>query len=1182
MKFLHLPVLISFILTPLLLFAQFKGAPYIRNFSADEYNAHAQVWCAVQDKAGVMYFGTTTGIAVYDGETWRRIEISNSSIIRSLNIDDNGVIYVGGIKTFGRLIPDSTGKLEYESINAKIDSANINFSSVWETIVIEDKVYFRSPEFLFQYSPVKDSLRWYRPKKRFNPAFYMPGYGLVVRDLMQYYYLEDNQFKPLPKSTLLADKFIYKMLPFSEKSFIGITDQQLFEYNLSVAHEREPAVPFRNVVANKLRQAHLYMGTVLNSGELAIGSLTKGVFVIDSTGNFYRNYNKNHGLQMNHVWNAFQGENSTLWLTLDKGISSVQYDVPVRIWNAQTDFDESVNDIIEFQGRMYFSTMSGVYFLDKTPDGNFATMNPQQLDKEIISCWSFSIIIDPKTGNEELIVATSNGPAYVKRNKLEPVYELSYNYDLVQHPYNPDLLFVSGLNKVDVVHYENFSKKYTIKLDGQARYFDFDKKQNLWVGTNYKGIYKISRNKTGDYKKVELFDTARGFERVLQLKPYLINNQLIVSSTQGIYRYNERTNKFDTFDIPLKAGNSVQISALEMFNDQQNLCVLTNNELYRFAIENGEFASVDSTKYRSFATEQIHNIYVDSRNNLWAAGPAGIFLYDENHPSKMSFEPRVNIRKVIFMKDSVLFNGTYFSTYKNITKTLLQQPKNMQPELPYQHNAIVFDYASPFYFKNFETKYAYKLRGFDEQWSEWTRETRKEYTNLPPGDYTFAVKAKSVFKIPGKISIYKFTIVPPWYMTIWAYIFYVILFFILVLLIIRMRTRALQKQNKLLEEQVTERTAQIKSKNELLKNQKEHLEVINTELKKLSIAASETNNAIIIMNKDGDIEWINEGFTKLYGYNLVEFHEKFGENIHSASTLKNVDELFKTVLRDKKPQIYESQITTKKGTVIDTQTTLSPIMDSHGEITRVVAIDSDIRQLKRAENELKKLNATKDKFFSIVAHDLKNPFGSVMQLSELTYQNIKKWDQDKLTYMVKNIFQASKQGYDLLINLLEWSRAQTGRIKIQPEVLNLSSLIQQNLNLFSAQKSQKELRIINNVNESLNVRTDRNSTLTVFRNIISNAIKFTPQGGQIVITAFAKNGFIVTQIADTGVGIPPEKLDKLFRIDQNINTPGTENESGTGLGLIVCKEFVEKNGGSIHVESTEGEGTTFYIKLKKG
>lgn len=233
------------------------------------------------------------------------------------------------------------------------------------------------------------------------------------------------------------------------------------------------------------------------------------------------------------------------------------------------------------------------------------------------------------------------------------------------------------------------------------------------------------------------------------------------------------------------------------------------------------------------------------------------------------------------------------------------------------------------------------------------------------------------------------------------------------------------------------------------------------------------------------------------------------------------------------------------------------------------------KKLSESESELALLNAQKDKFFSIIAHDLRSPFTSLLGFTEYLTQYLDRLSKQEIRDYATNIQNSAKNIYKLVENLLQWSRLQTNRIEFDPMQMNITALINSTIELFKNNAKEKRIEIINECQERYKVLADMNMVETVLRNLISNAIKFTEPGGKIIIDAFPADGFIEVMVMDDGKGISEEDIDKLFRIDSHYTTEGTNREKGSGLGLILCKEFVNKNGGEIWVESKAGYGSTF-------
>jgi signal transduction histidine kinase len=237
-------------------------------------------------------------------------------------------------------------------------------------------------------------------------------------------------------------------------------------------------------------------------------------------------------------------------------------------------------------------------------------------------------------------------------------------------------------------------------------------------------------------------------------------------------------------------------------------------------------------------------------------------------------------------------------------------------------------------------------------------------------------------------------------------------------------------------------------------------------------------------------------------------------------------------------------------------------------------------KLIKSEKQLKELNATKDKFFSLIAHDLISPFNVILGYSDLLTKALLDKDYKDIEEFSQLIYNATKRTHSLLVNLLDWSRIQTGRISFVPVVVNVLDVVGEILELSKNSASQKEIEIDVDIQTGLIVVADINMLNTIFRNLISNAIKYTPQHGKINISAFYNsNNEFEFSIQDTGIGIRHDDIEKIFSIDVNYSTVGTANESGTGLGLMLCKEFIERHKGKIWVESKIYEGSNFRFKL---
>jgi len=364
--------------------------------------------------------------------------------------------------------------------------------------------------------------------------------------------------------------------------------------------------------------------------------------------------------------------------------------------------------------------------------------------------------------------------------------------------------------------------------------------------------------------------------------------------------------------------------------------------------------------------------------------------------------------------------------------------------------------------------------------------------------------------------------------------------------------------------------------------------LVENEIKKLSKVFLEGTNPTFIEDINGHILEMNNEAVNFYGFSREELVGKSMKLLVPDEKHEKIDELIKLCLEGKLVRDVEGLQRKKDGSKIPVLMTLSLLTDEENNPFAISSISSDITEQKNIEKELTKskaaaesANAAKDKFFKIISHDLRGPFNTIIGFSNLLNEEYDSFDDLRRKDCIQHINMSSTNAYNLLENLLAWARTQTDEITINKEELNLKKLVETAISTALLLADSKNISVINNVQPELILSIDKNTALTFIRNIVNNAIKFTHKGGHITIDSHVNEDSISLHITDTGVGISPEVIDQLFQIGKDISTNGTNNEKGTGLGLILCKEFIERNGGSISVKSKVNKGSEFIIVLPR-
>jgi len=363
---------------------------------------------------------------------------------------------------------------------------------------------------------------------------------------------------------------------------------------------------------------------------------------------------------------------------------------------------------------------------------------------------------------------------------------------------------------------------------------------------------------------------------------------------------------------------------------------------------------------------------------------------------------------------------------------------------------------------------------------------------------------------------------------------------------------------------------------------------------------------------DGKIEVISPSVKSMLELDPDQLINKNLRDIYSDPYDR--DDILKKVIIEKEINNCELRLLNREGGEIDSALNARLTFHEDGTPTGIEGVFRDIRDQKRTEDEIKRyieevqesqlimeqsahelvvlnskleeseeelqiLNASKDKFFSIIAHDLKSPFTVMLGFTEMLEMEFEDLSQEELKEAIVSLNRTAQNVYELLEGLLDWSRIQTGRMEFSPRRFELKDVSRSVKSLLDGNARGKQIIINDSVEEDIFVFADKNMVNAIIRNLTANAIKFTKPGGAVSIHTTKKKDYVHVIISDTGIGISEEDLAKLFRIDIHYTTYGTNNEKGTGLGLILCKELIEKNNGKIWVESILGKGSKFVFTL---
>ncbi len=1070
---------VSLLFCGLTIYAQEKGLIQSKYYSTNDYNAGTQNWAVAQDSRGIMYFGNSDGVLEFDGETWRLIKVTNESSVRCLGVDINGVIYAGAFGELGFLKPNRAGSMEYHSLKSLINEKYSNFGEIWDVTCFSDSVFFLTDHYLFRYSNGKFDY-WESENQRFylshkvNNSYFVQEMG---KGLLEF---QNNALSLSSKGEFFADIRIHTIFPMDNGLLICSRLDGIFIYDTS--NSKTTIKPFSAVStkAKKLNDFFIkygfYHGIAINENLYALASVTGSILIVDRNWNIVDVINdKSIGVKSNTHFLYYQ-KNQQLWLALANGICQVEAMSPLRYWNESMGLSGVISDVARLKSYLYVSTGTGIFYTKCNQNNNFELNKFSPVEGTFEQSWGFTYFKSKTTINKKsffgscfkncchsadsiLLAATSRGLFQIIEDKSTLISNYNGLYNVCQSKKDPSKLIVGLANGVAVLTHSNNGKwidhGLQYNIEANIRSIAEDSLGNLWLGASYKGVYRVKNpySFNFDSAKVELLDTLHGLPSVKSVRVFEGKNKLIFLCDQNYYTFNELKNRFDLYVEP----NSTDSASV-------------NKNQY-----------VDSLSWRRIDVDIISSYYVVNQSDsvVWFSTNAGTFKHNGGTSRNYFDLFPVQIRKVV-SGDSILYNGTN-SKHTTEPSFALVNPSSIvdfNTQLDFNHNSLTFIYAWPFFEGDKPKYYSYKLDGYDQNWSDWSTETKSVYTNLREGKYSFKVKSKNVYEIESEAAEFKFTISPPWHRTYYAYFGFFIVSILFIAAVVKFYTYRLIKEKEKLEDIVKERTQEILMQNEEILVQAEHLKDAN--------------------------EWISA---------------------------KNVD------------------------------------------------LEVQKKELERKKDQLEVSNATKNKFFRIIAHDLRNPISTLVGSTGYILTDIDDFDKEKTKKFVGELNRLSLTTYNLLENLLDWSSNQTGQIKYDPKPIDLVSIVRQNIELVQSKIGSKAIELKLNLPQEFLVFADENMIHTVFRNLLTNAVKFTNQGGEININLSSDDTTCSLKIADNGVGISKENIEKLFRIEKHLTTPGTDNERGSGLGLILSKEFIERNGGTISVESQLGKGSVFTITL---
>jgi serine phosphatase RsbU (regulator of sigma subunit) len=836
--------MVRLILTSFLVFAypQFAlgqinkgGVPVIENFNTLNTPGSEQNWCTVKDLRGVMYFGNNDkGILEYDGHFWNRITIPENPRVYDLAVDSTGMVYVAAAFEFGYLEPDIEGNMGFISLADKIDSTLAKELGVVLSILIDDdRVIFSTQKLFLIYYPDSDSVnvidhsgelyQVLKIKKVWDRIF-------VGDNVAGIYELKGDSLVGLPGGSFFSEMPVMSILPGRAEGelIIGSFYDGVVSFNYVTGYVNET---FVNSELNKvLIESNVYNGISLSDTTFAIGTVSGGgIFIFNKSGKLLEQYDSNNSeLLDNTILSMYfdsEANYPILWINNFGYISKAYLGLPFKVVNLESVNNSAAIAMSVYKNNLYVSSDAGVI---KSFIGDNDYLNFEPLDG--ISNQTFSLINFKNRSSDLLIAGSIAGLYSYDGSNLKMIGRgSSMNVrGLLQSTVNPDILYV-GLVRggVEIFRYsagdwisENqITRNNGITLLGETSIIEEDKNGNLWVITsNPTGLFNVQITESDTILSSVEID-GYGDTEVKFVKR--LGDDLMVGTGSGIYKYDYNNKTFipdDRFKVPEVEG---KVGYDNFFVDPDGdvwFSVSSSRNFICYFPADGGPENVISKPF-FMLPNTVTGSFETFLGGIWIVKSKQLFVVDKKRLIQYSNEYETLIRRVIINGDSLVFGGTFYSYSENDKRVpSLVQSDEMVPEIRHSDNDLSFYFSSPLFLGEDSIRFSYLLQPFDKDWSKWDNINYRDYTNLPHGKYTFRVRSRNMLGNYGNEATYKFVILRPWYLSLVAILFYIILGVFLIIVIIKVYTRRLINENLRLEGIVQERTKEVVRQKEELES----------------------------------------------------------------------------------------------------------------------------------------------------------------------------------------------------------------------------------------------------------------------------------------------------------------------------------------------------------------------------
>ena len=807
-----------------------QDLPPIVKYNSSIYNAGNQNWMISQDENHFVYFANNEGLLEFNGSNWTLYKSPNETIIRSVKVIGKN-IFTGCYMEFGFWTRQNDGRLQYTSLSQRINSKILVDEQFWNILNYDQWVIFQSLNRIYIYDTKKNIFKIVTPSNNISKSFKTSNsiyYQTVNHDL---YEIENGASKLVLNNSILKNNKIVNV--FSVDDGLLIHTQFNGFYKLS----NGSLVKFNTEADSEIALSSIYSSQILSDGSYAIGTISNGFFILSKEGKVKYHITQNRGISNNTVLSILEDFDKNLWIGLDNGINCINLQSPIRSYSDETGMLGTVYASVLYNNKLYIGTNQGLFCKDYLKDNQFRFIKGTKGQ-----VWSLFV------HDQTLFCCHDSGTYIVEGENAKQIFSQSGTWKMEVAPNNHSILLQGNYYGMSVLEKINKQWVFKNKISGfnySSRYFEITNANEVFVSHEYKGIFRFQLDsKYGNGSKLYAYtNPVKGKNAGLSQ----FNHIVYYACKDGIFELDKKTKQFNKSKALSAVFDNEEYTSGKLILDNSNKLWLFSKSYINYYTLNK--LSSDLKKNVISIPSSLTNSMLGYENISQLSNSLYLIGTTDGYYT-------INLNDLIFSNQSV--------SITNISSNKLNENQRNcsiveKGAFNYDENNISFGYTVPDYNKYINAEYQYLLEGFQDEWSEWSSKATVNFKNLPPGDYTFKVRAKVANSQPENTAVYSFTIYKPWYLTNFALIIYFLLICLVAYFINKAYREFYYKQNqKLIEENnLLLEIKELENEQQLMKLRNDQLSIdVDTKNKELAVST------MSLIKKDELLSLIKEDLKK--------------------------------------------------------------------------------------------------------------------------------------------------------------------------------------------------------------------------------------------------------------------------------------------------------------------------------